>query len=979
MSLFGPTAALVALLFGSVVASNPSQDRDSGALAIGFQRDSDFAKRLADRGYRSQAKWVVDRLRGGSGLTEEQKAAIQYVDATIALSAFDLERDFDKAKALYDEAKAAIRAYLAAAPNGADAARARYEGGDLDRKLGEKVITQMGALVKAGGASEKIAELRKVGEEAFQAANDYFQRRMVETRDEAMERNVSLGDYEPWLAAAYAVPNNYLTWAFLYPPGDSKRIANLRSACTNFDDFLLNVNDDRVIYFEAYVKYGNARRELGEADAATECYNLALGLMYWSDEDNNRFLHEPGDLTTNDRQLILNAAAEISKLWNVKAQHDEVLKVFADCKKAIPNLYEYERGAEFVVEAARAMEALGRRQQAIDECRRVVGTAIPGAPVWNEAKDLLDRLGGAADRVLTSAEVVGPTVALINDARFADAIRTYQSMRDRIRGTDAEKSFGADLMLAGGRAYQGAGRQLEAILTWGYAAERYPEKVETAAKAYFASVMQVCQLWSATKFAWLETMAQDLLDSFQSNLPDHELLPQAQELFLSSQKKVGGKPPLELARLVEDQLKAISKTDVKFGRLTYDAGKSYYSAGSQTKKKPEKEQARAGAERMWEQYLDWLKSQSTLDPAEKSRNEDRMVFVLLSRAQMWLWEPGAAVEKTFALLGQIEDMMTKVQAARAKVLEVDQVKVRAYLQQGALDKAIAVVEGMLTKAPDSSRTAFELKRVSDFIWTEVTKSGDKLSHERMTQLLDWGIRYLREWVQTGDKSPGSIDATALNEAGTRMFQFGLLKNGVTKYPGTFYLIDSAKFAFQEATQLAAEYYEKALASYQGNNVDFVNTVRYRRGAALGILQRWKELAETYQSIVKDDPILEPTEGGGYKIGPPRQGRTYPAEKFLNDYAYALAQLARAAGDRAAGAEAQQIASAVIVATEPKGAAEPTFDFWFARYVAMLAADANGERTKVQERYLFYTRTDKELDNDKFGFRKKLTELYVKNK
>jgi tetratricopeptide (TPR) repeat protein len=492
--------------------------------------------------------------------------------------------------------------------------------------------------------------------------------------------------------------------------------------------------------------------------------------------------------------------------------------------------------------------------------------------------------------------------------------------------------------------------------------------------------MQICQLWTATKFTWLEAMAQEALDNFQSAFPDHELHANAQDAFLSAQKKVGGKPPIELAKLVEDQVKGLSKTDPKFGRLTYDAGRSYFAAGVQTRKKPEKEQARAGAERLWEQYLDWLKGQNTLDPAEKTKNEEKMVYVLLSRAQMWLWEPGAAVEKTFSILQQIEEMSTKVPAAKAKGLEVDQVKVKAYLQQGALDKAVNVVEGMLTKAPDSPRTAFELRRVSDFIWTEVSnvKTREKLAPERVTQLLDWGVRYLREWVQLGEKSASAIDSNELNTVGKRMFVLGLLKNGVAQYPGTYYRIDHAKFAFQEPTQLAADIFGKAIAN-SGNNIDVVNALRYQQGAAFGILQRWKELVDVYQLVVKDDNLLEATEAGGFKIAPPRQGRPFNTEKFLNDYAYALAELARKSTDKAAGTEAQQIASAVIVATEPKGSAEPEFDFWFARYICILAADAIGERTKVQERYLFYTRTDKELDNDKFGFRKKIMDIAARNK
>ena len=63
--------------------------------------------------------------------------------------------------------------------------------------------------------------------------------------------------------------------------------------------------------------------------------------------------------------------------------------------------------------------------------------------------------------------------------------------------------------------------------------------------------------------------------------------------------------------------------------------------------------------------------------------------------------------------------------------------------------------------------------------------------------------------------------------------------------------------------------------------------------------------------------------------------------------------------------------------EPKGNQDPPFEFWYGRYIYVLAASANGERKVVDHRIEYYRTTDKELDKDKWGFRAKILALLKK--
>ena len=442
-------------------------------------------------------------------------------------------------------------------------------------------------------------------------------------------------------------------------------------------------------------------------------------------------------------------------------------------------------------------------------------------------------------------------------------------MRDRLRGTPAEAKFEPGLLAIGGAAYRSAGRNLEAIVCWSYVGEKYPNNKDSGPKSLYSAVQAACQLWVTTKGRGPASWPTRRPTS-SANFADHELTPEAQALVLATEAKVGGKPPLDLAKTYEEQIKSLQKTDPKYGRVTYEAGKKFYDAGSAPRDRRARSTASRRApepRRCWELYLDWAKSQNTLDASELQKIDERTVYIQQSRAQMWLWEPGANVEKTFGLLKDLEGRSTKSAAAKARALEFEQIKLRAYLQQGQLDKAIAVVEGMLTKAPDSPRTVASVKRIADAGWSELTKNFDKLSPERATQLIDWEIRYFREWVTAGAKIANYLEANDYNIAASRLFALGLYKNGLPPaWPGSFYLIDTAKFLHTEPTQLAADFYGKAIEVHGAGKPDFVIAVRIRRGACFGLLQRWKDLADDYKAVIAEASLVNPEERRIQTIG-----------------------------------------------------------------------------------------------------------------
>lgn len=945
--------------------------------AAGFDRDADFARRLAASGDKKNADWVIAKLKASPSLTEPQKAELTYVEASNFISLFEKERDFEKAKAVYEQAKKAIEEFIKIAPKGPSLTKATYQNGDLDRQYGEKIIEQ----IRKEASAEKVTALRAEGEKAFQAATKYFAERRDELRKNAEAQGRDLKEDNDYQVASYALPNTYLSFAYLYPPGDSNREARLRSADSRFEEYVLDGPEGQMAYYDAYVKWGNARRDLGKPDEAVDCYQQALELLYFRDQDTGEKHVLPpndADLTANAKFLIIEAVTEASRMWNQKKQYDQVIQFYTDVRIAMPQLErESLRALELVYEAAVAYEGLGKKDQAKIEAKRVFKAAPADTAVGAEARDLMTRLGESIEssEEVTLIQVVGSIERHLSDGNYPEAIRAFQQSRDRWRGTLAEKKFWGDLLVRGGIAYQLAGRSLEAYLLYTEVGERFPN-FDKSKEALKQAVVEACKVWKTTKAAWGEPLAQEPLDKLNSAFSDAPETQEAQQMFLQTQLLVGGKKQIDLAKIGEDQLKTLSKTEPKFGRIVYDTALRYYRSGqaalNDSKLRGDIPTARDGAERCFDLYLEWAKAQQTIDAAEIAKIEERTIATYVAKAEMWLWDPGSAVEKSLNYLQQLEEKVAKAPAiAKAKFTDIEKLKTRAYLKQNKLDQAMLVADGMYTKEPTSPKTAWTLKRIADVSYNMMRAEKDAKKKE---SLAESGLKYYKNWVVSCDKQQAQLSSAEYNEVADRVFQFGLIKNNVA-WPEsrTYFSVDISKFSHAESAQMAADLYLKALAANEvsPSNGFVIPEVRYKRGQILGLLLKFKDLAAEYAQIVKDSDLIDQEN----KIVRPTTNRKalFLNETLVNDLAWANAQLALQ-GDKDAAKEAQRLASYVIASTTPKGNAEPKFDFWYARYVTVFSMVKNGERALAQEQLKDYRRTDRDLDNGKFGFKEKFEAL-----
>ncbi|MFN0207120.1 MAG: hypothetical protein ACKVS6_12525 [Planctomycetota bacterium] len=957
---------IVAALAGNLFAF-----QDSGALPpVGFERDADLARKLAGMGHKKHADWLIDKLRKTPNITEAQRAELSFVEATNLVSLFENERDYDKARGTYDQAIAAIDGYLKIAKPGPSTVVANYLKGDLDRRLGERITDQ----IRREPSAEKKGVLLADGEKAFQRAIAYFAARREEIHNKLVADGADPSQDRDYLAALYAVPNTYLSYAMMYPKEDAKQQSLLTSAESQFEKFIMDCPEGSIAYFEAAVKWGNARRELGNTDAV-DCYQQALELMYWRDEDNEKHVVEPGDLKQEEKALIIEAVTEASRLWNLQKSYSEITDAYADVRKAIPKFdEEFAKGFELIFEAARAYDALGKIDDAKREARRIVTKAPPDLFVYNEARELLARHGESAEVMgeVTLSQAVGMIESFMKKDMYPEAVRAYYTTRDRYRGTPAEAKFLPEMMWRGGISYHRGGRALEAYLLLLELGEKFPQFAESP-KALSGAVDNACRVWIATKAPWGEDLAQRALDKLQQDHPDNPITAETYALFLQAQQLVGGKSPIELAKLGEEQLKPLSKTELKYGRIVFDTGLKYYRAGNSAlgdaKKKLEVEQARVGADRCFDLYLEWVAAQTTLDQSEVLKNQDRQATSYLNKAQMWLWEPGSDINKVLENVQKLEDFAGKVAAARAKLFDAELVKLRALSKQGKFDQAATIADGMFSKDAANPRTASAQKRIAESAWESIKTEKDVKKREA---LIDQALKFYRHWIKSGEKQQNALDSVNYYEVGQKFFQLALLKNGMEPktYPASFYLLDLAKFPYQDPLREGEKLFESAVKADTGTRSDFSAPVaRYIRGQILGILQNWKALVAEYEEIVKSEELIDTKEDALVAV---KGRRNYRSEQIVNDLAWAHAKLA-AAGDKEAGKRAQELASKAIRFTDP-GSKKPTFDYWFAKYINVFATIKNGERVRAQEALKEYRRLDREFDNNEFGFKAKFEAL-----
>ncbi|MBI3818186.1 MAG: hypothetical protein HY286_05805 [Planctomycetes bacterium] len=962
-----------------------SDTQDPSIPAVGFDRDVDLVRRLASAGYKAQADMLITKLKTIPGLTEVQKAELSFAEASNLVELFDKERDFDKSRGFYDQAKKAVTEFIKIAPKGDSLTKANYFSGDLDRRFGEKIIEQ----IKRESNAEKVNALRTEGEKAFQAAIKYFAERKAELFGKLQANSLDPKESPDYQAAAYAVPVCYLSFAYLYPVGDANRIACLQKANERFEEYASDAPEGSMAFYESHVKWGNARRDLGGKIAleAVDCYSQALDLLYVTDANGDKFpipANDP-DLKPSVKTLIIEAVTEASRMWLVKKDYDQILKYYIDVRVSMPQLEkESMQGLELILEAAKAYDAIGKRDQAKTEAKRITKNASPDLAVVQEARELLTRLGESAENSeeVTLIQVVGAVERQIGEKNFPDAIRAFQQARDRWRGTSAERKFWPDLILRGALAYQGAGRSLEANLLFSDAGDRFVSNKDMSAQAYLAAEYEACRVWVATKSPWCESLAQETIDKMQAQDSTTPQFAQAQQVFLQTQQIVGGKKPIELAKIGEEQLKGLSKTEPKYGRIVYDTAMKYFRAGVggilDPKERAQVSPSREGSERCFDEYLEWTKAQQTIDPAEVAKIDERTVSSYITKAEMWLWDP-PAVEKTLSYLQVVEDKSSKSASAKARMGDVEKLKFRAHLRENKLDLAIQIADGMYTKDPASPKTAWVLKKLADTTYEMLKKEKDPKKREL---LVDVGLKSYKNWVVVGEKQAAEkqvasgLGATDYNTVATNVLILGLHKNNIEKWPGTFFRLEGKKFEYLEPAEFSASLFQKAIASNDVTPAGLrVSDARYLRGQILGLLMKWKDVVSEYQTIVKDDSLL--SDDGKSLNRPSREKEKdmkYSVEGLLNDLAWANAQLA-ARGDKDAGKEAQRLAALVISYTQPKSSsAKLPFDFWFARYTTIYSMVKNGERRLAQDQMMEYRRTDKDLDNGEYEFKKRFEDL-----
>jgi len=975
--------SLALALAVAALGGSPASAQDAVAK-VGFDRDSDYALRLAQRGESRHAIWMVDRLKKTAGLTDAQKAELAFLEANVVIASFDLEDDFEKAKGLRDTAQKAIDAYLATAPKGRNVARANYLKGDLGRKFGVKVIRE----IKRTNSAQQAGELRKLGDESFVQAEEYFKKRADSLKATGSEQGPGSTEHNDWLAALYAIPDCFLSHADLFPEGDAKRTMNLERSISYFDDFTLECPSDLVVYFEAMVKAGNANRDLGKVDKAIEYYKQALQLLYEQDENDPtvKLPAHPDQLNDNQRQIIVDAAGAVSKLHNKMKEPAKVITLADDVRRGIPDVEHVRGSGEFLAELAKAYESQKRVDDAKKAARLAMRASRFDSDAFRDAKDILERNGEVGSGELGREEIFGPIVQALAENHAVDAIAEFMTSLRKVRAAKAEKLL-PDLFLAGGWAYQKAGRQLEAVLAWEHCAELLPDG-PNAADALMNSVKLLCQVWTTTKSPWFQSYAGRLVETLRDQFPDAAQTGEAQSAFVKTLQKTNGGDFAAVAQTLEDNLSRMQKTDANYGMKAIEAADAWKQAAMSAPAKS-REAPRKKADALYVAYQEWADAseKTTIDPIQLGKIQERRLTAMQGRAALFLLEPGANPEKSLAILQELEPLAAKSTAASAKRIQgrVEEQKIRAYLQQGKLDAAMQIVDGLVMKTPDSPSTRAGAKFVAEAADREAAKLKKEPINgngQRLAQLVDSAIRYYDVWIQSAQKA-GNVSPKDYDTAASKLFIYGLAKNGL-EFKGSFTRADVSKLVTKDAVAKAGDLFKSAIAANDANpSGDFNEAqVRYKLGQVQGYLGQWKELAENYTSVLQAAGALLSQEGGPSKLDlspDVRKRLSGLAVSLANESAYALAQLA-ARGDKAAGKEAEARAAAVAAELNP-GNKEGTEDWWFARWVLVLAQENNGEYATCRETIEDFLRSDKELDKGQWGFKSRILDIYerVKNK
>lgn len=921
--------------------------------------DPEFVRRLTDQGYADLAEKFTEAMRKRGPIDSADSLKLVVIDLALRMTKVD---DIEDLAARRDELDSILKAKLdviAQYPRSPEASNERNNLPEVYRLLGDTYA----AMVAKEEAPEKKRQLKDKAQEVFNEAKnaleeriETFKRLMSDPNAAELERM-----QEEYMLARYNLAKTYYFNSKIYAPDEANRKDRLNKAVSAFEDFALDYQNASFLGYEAFIYLGFCLRDLDKIDDALGYYDEAIGLAAsWGEGEEGQPYPVPEELHEVVANLTGNATLQKVKLLIEQKRLD-------DAKASADAFFTY------VPNAIGALDALAIHASLADAYAEAGDTAAANTAAniliekdpngrWGAyGREVISRLAGSGAMTAMSAEnLLRIAGQMATSKNWERALYFANLARAAAIGTPSEQSIAPQALEMVAYVYYQQQDVAAATVAYDAVYELYP-KSERAPEALYYAARYYGILYERERRQFFRRRMDDRRESLAREYPTS---PRAVDAIMGEGEAFeSNKEWLKAA----DFYKSFKIDTAGYEPGLSKAARCYYEYARELWTKDKKDDSRQyfkqadETAKLVQARVDEQRAQS-LD-VNVTRAASAVAFeVRILRSRVALHEATNRPQDVFGLLENAENDLANTPK---KVEVVWQLRIEALQAQGKLDEAIALLETLRAKDPNSPAVASAagvLARTLDSDGLALLEKDPKsrAGHEKWRQAAEY---YWLSVAGEFEKTDGSaVDERAVETAAKRLYIFAKEFNGVPENVDTFVGGDERAVKepelFDQATRLLEQ-----LARVSNSEERTVLLAR-----CYGFLGRFADTATVLDALFAEARFLEATGGVPRISSKVAQTRPRLIYAFLDwgvaDLLAGVAEKQPARIDRAL-----ERCRVLLAATTPESAL-----WWGAKYYQMRAFFETGkfQDTAIAMRDLM--RTTEEAAWVNFGYRDKIVKL-----
>ncbi len=805
--------------------------------AVLGRSDANFAGALLRAGYTDLAEKLCATLESQGNLPPEEAAMVKALHLELrqdlALREPDLIQRKNLLTTILQEKEDLVRQYSGRPV----AEQTNLTLTEVYQKLGETISLA----IQKETDQDLINQLKKEGGDIFAAAESKLESRIRDLQDRISEATTPDQKLENELISArYNLPRTRYFHARLFGASDTtSRDIHLDEAITGFQEFGLDYGD--TIYgYEGLIYEGLCYQEMGEFDDAFLAFDDAIKVREQFALDSKGVYAEMGGYVADlvswgvlqkmtlqlERGMTTEAVAEAKTFFDTTPDVDQSRHGLA-IRAALANAYL----------KANDIRAAGAQADKLVE-------ADPGGPWGAAGRSIQAKLlqtGGPID----PANVLQIAVTLNRQGQSERALTIAHQALDAIGKSSKMSDVGIDVWLFIGSVYAQRDWDNEAAAAYDAAIEQFGSN-EKAAEAVYQSMKVYSRLNKAEKKNYYKVRAEERQRLLATKYASHERAWEAQ-LFEADQLVTENKY-VEAAELYgKVQPSAPSYLEAQFR-----AGDAYFlhtlDLLKLEGKGAEAKTFAAQAETLMKKAMteaDGKREKASLSERARFdslsvRARNRLAFLYLS----------TGIDRPQDVLPLLEGADERFASNPEALAIFWGYRIRALIQQGKLEEGVALLDGLIKRAPESSSVAPAAGELASALDARADELRDKEKKPRESLEMRKQAANLYGVAGKGRLREQPVNVRIVEGIANRLFTLGLIANEVPESQVTFVGWDPKKNKETANWGLTVDLLTKALEAQPGYKMEIT------LGRTHGFLGNYERAAAVLGALFDHEQIYD---------------------------------------------------------------------------------------------------------------------------